>query len=112
MKIAIPTRDGRVFPDCGESGQLAVVDLDESTNIVRKITTFTSSLHAPGELPGWLRQLGVDTVVARGLGRRVRELLAGKGIRVIVGVPPFRVEAIIARFLSDTLEAGADICEQ
>ena len=111
MKIAIPSTQGRVFPDCGQSGQFTLVDLEKSTNTVRETTTLTPSPMAPGELADWLVQQGVEWILASGLKRHDRDLLARKGIKVMVGVPSYRVEAIVARFLTGTLELGPNACQ-
>lgn len=112
MRIAVLEREGRVLPQCEESSQVAVVDIDLVSHSVRQTAFLTPPPQAVGSLADWLRGQEVEVVLTSGICRRDRELLEQKGIQVIVGVPPFRVEPVIAKFLSGTLQTGANACEQ
>jgi predicted Fe-Mo cluster-binding NifX family protein len=55
---------------------------------------------------------GVELVIAGGLRREALDELKGNRLRVLVGAPSFRVEALVARFLTGTLEsAPVNVCE-
>ena len=112
MKIAILEREGRVFPQCEESAQVAIVEVDLASYSVQQITFLTPPPQAVGALADWLSQQEVELVLTSGIGQRDRDLLEQKGIKVIVGVPPFRVEPVIASFLAGTLQTGPNPCEQ
>jgi predicted Fe-Mo cluster-binding NifX family protein len=112
MRIAVFEREGRVLLQCKEIAQVALVDIDPVTHSVRQTAFLTPPLQTLGALAEWLRGQKVEVVLTSGIGRRDRELLEQKGIQVIVGVPPFRVEPVIANFLSGTLRTGANPCEQ
>jgi predicted Fe-Mo cluster-binding NifX family protein len=110
MRIAIPTIEGRVFPDCGHNGQFTMVDLERSTKTVRHSITLATPPFRAGELAEWLGEQKVELVITRGLRRQDLALLAQRGIQVVVGAPSYRVEAIVARFLAGTLEPGPNVC--
>ena len=112
MKIAVLEKEGRVLPLCEESAHVTVVEIDPVSCSVQQTALLTTPPQAVGTLADWLRQQGVEVVLTSGICRRDRELLEQKGIQVIVGVPPFRVEPVIASFLAGTLETGANACEQ
>jgi predicted Fe-Mo cluster-binding NifX family protein len=59
--------------------------------------------HEPGGLPEWLEDLGVTHVIAGSLGEKAQGLLAHKGIEVIAGAPLEAPEALVEKFLTNTL---------
>jgi len=112
MNLAVLTSNGRVCPQCGEIVQLTVVDFDPATHTVCQTSLLTPPPMSADALAGWLRQHGVGTVLASGINPRAQELLEQAGIQVVVGVPTFRVEPLVSRFLTATLETGLNVCEQ
>ena len=65
-----------------------------------------------GALADLLRGEDVEVVLTSGICKQDRELLEAKGIEVIVGVPPHRVEPVIANYLAGTLKTGPNPCDQ
>jgi predicted Fe-Mo cluster-binding NifX family protein len=111
VSIAVLTRNGRVCPQCGEIVQLTLVDFDPATHTVRQISSLTPPPMNAVALGGWLRQQGVGTLLASGINPQARASLEQHGIQVLVGVPTFRVEPLVARFLTATLETGSNSCD-
>lgn len=112
MSIAVLTSNGRACPQCGEIVQLTLVDFDPATHTVRQKSSLTPPPMSADALGDWLRQQGVVTVLASGINPQAREFLERAGIQVLVGVPTFRVEPLVSRFLTATLETGPNVCEQ
>lgn len=112
MRIAVLESEGRVLPQCEQSAQVALVDIDPVSHSVQQSSLLTPPPQAVGALAEWLHRQAVEVVLTSGIGRQDRDLLEQKGIHVIVGVPPFRVEPVIATFLAGTLQTGANACEQ
>jgi predicted Fe-Mo cluster-binding NifX family protein len=54
-------------------------------------------------------QRGTDVVLARSMGERARELLAERGIRVILGVPDDTPEELVLQHLAGRLEPGRNL---
>jgi predicted Fe-Mo cluster-binding NifX family protein len=111
MKIAIPTANGRLCMHFGHSEQFAIVEVDPGTRTIVGTTWLTPPPHEPGVLPRWLRENGADVIIAAGMGRRAQDLFAQSGMEVVVGAPADEPEAIVAAYLSDTLEAGRNVCD-
>lgn len=111
MKIAVLQSEGRVFPQCEESAQVAILDVDPVSQSVSQSNFLSRPPQAVGALADLLRQEDVEVVLTSGICQRDRELLEAKGIEVIVGVPPHRVEPVIAHYLAGTLRTGANACE-
>ncbi len=112
MRIAVLESEGRVLPQCEQSAQVALVDIDPVSRSVQRTSSLTPPPQAVGALAEWLHQQEVEVLLTSGIARQDSELLEQKGIRVVVGMPPFRVEPVIATFLAGTLQTGANACEQ
>jgi predicted Fe-Mo cluster-binding NifX family protein len=111
MKIAVFEREGRVLPRCEECAHVAIVAIDPVTGCVQHTTFLTPPRRAGETLAEWLHREQVEVVLTSGICRRDRELLEQLGIKVIPGVPAFRVEPVVAGFLAGTLQTGANLCE-
>jgi predicted Fe-Mo cluster-binding NifX family protein len=111
MKIAIPLQNGRVFPECGQPAEFALVEVDETTQTVQRSTACPLPPLSTAGWADWLAEQAVDVVLTRGIPPDQRARLTEKGIRVVAGIPPFRVSAVVAGFLNGTLESGPNICD-
>ena len=49
--------------------------------------TLPAPKHEPGAFPRWLHSLGVQVVIAGGIGQRALVLFAQQGINVVAGLP-------------------------
>jgi predicted Fe-Mo cluster-binding NifX family protein len=67
--------------------------------------------HEPGVLPLWLGELGVDLIIAGGMGQRALSLFAEQGISVITGAPNLEPEALVRQYLAGNLMTGANVCD-
>ena len=86
MKTAIPLAAGRLSDHFGHCEQFALVEADPASKQILKQTVVTPPPHAPGLLPRWLHQQGVNVVIAGGIGQRAQSLFAKAGITVKAGV--------------------------
>ena len=111
MRIAIPLTGGRLSPHFGHCELFALVDVDPETRTIRSTTTAEPPEHAPGVLPRWLAQAGVDLVIAGGMGRRAQDLFGQYGIEVLVGAPSGEPEEVVRAYLDGSLKAGENICD-
>ncbi|HEV2398870.1 MAG TPA: NifB/NifX family molybdenum-iron cluster-binding protein [Candidatus Sulfotelmatobacter sp.] len=111
MRIAIPISDGRISQHFGHSEQFLFVDADIKQRTVLSKSIEKAPEHAPGLLPKWLIEHGVDTVIAVGLGARARDLLSASSVKVLTGVTNGEPDALISDFLHDRLETGANGCD-
>jgi predicted Fe-Mo cluster-binding NifX family protein/MinD-like ATPase involved in chromosome partitioning or flagellar assembly len=111
MKIAIPTAEGRLCPHFGHCQQFAIVTLDEAGKTIAGVEYLTPPPHEPGVLPRWLSEQGANVIIAGGMGQRAQMLFDQCGIDVVVGVLAGKPEDIVAAWIDDRLEAGANICD-
>ncbi len=112
MKIAVLQSEGRVFPQCERTDQVAIVEVDPVSHSVQQTTFLTPPSQRVAALADWLHQEEVEVLLASGMVRHDLDLLEQKGVAVIVGVPAFRIEPVIASYLAGTLQTGANLCEQ
>jgi ATP-binding protein involved in chromosome partitioning len=93
LKVAIPLSEGRLSSHFGHCEQFAVIQVKEGS-IDRK-EFHTPPPHEPGLLPRWLGELGVNLVIAGGMGQSALNLFAERGIEVITGSTSAGPESLI-----------------
>jgi len=109
MKIAIPLAEGKLAAHFGHCQQFAVIDIEN--NEIQKKELLTPPPHEPGVLPRWLGELGVNIVIAGGMGQRAVMLFGEQQIKVVVGAPVEEPEALVKHYLSETLVTGQNLCD-
>jgi predicted Fe-Mo cluster-binding NifX family protein len=55
--------------------------------------------------------LGVDVIIAGGMGMQAQNLFDGQGITVIVGAPSKAPGDLVADYLAGTLVSGTNVCD-
>jgi predicted Fe-Mo cluster-binding NifX family protein len=108
MKIAISTESGFVSAHFGRCPAYTLVEIEDGRILQR--SEIPNPGHQPGFLPVYLSQMGVNAIIAGGMGPRAQGLFAEKNIQTIIGVQG-RVDEVIERFLRQELEAGQDLCD-
>ena len=109
MRYAMPTSDGRLVMHFGHADAFTFVDVADGR--ITNVRPATPPAHAPGVLPAWLKENGVDLVIAGGMGSRAQSLFAQHGIRVVVGAPSLAAEELVKQHLAGTLQAGDNVCD-
>ena len=66
--------------------------------------------HHPGYLPEFLSKMGVNSIIAGGMGMRAQELFDTSGIKTIMGVSG-GIDDVISQIANGTLE-GAGSCRR
>jgi predicted Fe-Mo cluster-binding NifX family protein len=108
MKIAIATEAGKVCPHFGHTPAFTVAVVDRGT--VTKRQELPNPGHAPGFLPRWMKDQGVELVIAGGVGSKARDLFASFGIDVIVGASG-PIDQVLQAFVDGTLSGGQSLCD-
>ena len=108
MKLAISTDSGFVSAHFGRCPSYTLVDIEDGRIIQR--TEIPNPGHQPGFLPVYLSQMGVNAIIAGGMGPRAQGLFAEKNIETLIGVQG-PVDEVIEKFLRQELEAGRDLCD-
>lgn len=111
MRIAIPHDNGRLHGHFGGCGEFALIEVDPQTKAALRTEIVPAPAHQPGLFPRWLREQGVEVVIAGGIGRRALALLAQQGIVVRAGTPETSVIQLVTAYLSGQLTATADGCQ-
>lgn len=108
MKFAIPLADGKLTAHFGHCQQFAIIEADNER--IQSKAFVLPPPHEPGVLPRWLQELGAQVVIAGGMGHRAIELFTQAGIKVVTGAPVAAPETLVASYLNNTLESGANLC--
>jgi len=111
MRIAIPVADGKLCMHFGHCEQFALVEVNAEQKRISSIGAITPPPHAPGVLPAWLHEQGVNMIIAGGMGNRAQQLFVQNDITVVVGAPADTPEEIANAYLNGTLQAGENICD-
>jgi predicted Fe-Mo cluster-binding NifX family protein len=95
----------------GHCETFALLDVDEDQKTILKREDVEAPPHAPGLLPPWLAERGVQCVIAGGMGQRAQDLFTQQGVNVLVGAPSEVPEKLIEEYLSGRLILGSNICD-
>ncbi len=110
MKFAIPTYQGKLCAHFGHCEAFALIDTDSEGRVVNE-NYVTPPAHEPGVLPAWLSQLGVNCIIAGGMGSRAQQLFAQQGVRVVTGAQAESPREVVEQYLKGTLQTGANTCD-
>jgi ATP-binding protein involved in chromosome partitioning len=109
MRFAVPLANGVLCGHFGHCQQFVIVDAQDGR--ISAMTCHTSPPHEPGALPRWLGELGVNVVIAGGMGRRALGLFNERGIQVMVGATSAAPEELVADYLAGILRVGHNLCD-
>jgi Mrp family chromosome partitioning ATPase/predicted Fe-Mo cluster-binding NifX family protein len=107
--IALPVDGDRLSTHFGHSSRFAIYCIEGDEIAADRFVT--PPPHAPGVIPSWLKEQGVDTVIAGGLGRKARAAFEGHGIEVVIGAGPEAPRDIVSAYLKGTLVTGENMCD-
>lgn len=107
MKIAISTDGNNVSAHFGRCPQFTVVDINNN-NVLKK-ETLNNPGHSPGSLPDLFHNMGVNCIIAGGMGRRAIGFFNEKGIQTILGINA-TIDDTIKQILSGTLKDRESLC--
>lgn len=107
MKIAVTTEGGQIFQHFGKCPVFTVYTV-ENGSVLSKAEVDASS-HGHAALTGFLKSLGVGTVICGGIGEGAKEMLSAAGIRLISGIEGTTDGAVNA-YLSGSLTDRGGAC--
>ncbi len=108
MKVAIAVEAGQVAPHFGRCQSYLVADVMDGRIGARQ--QVQSPDHEPGVLPAMLHDLGVECVIAGGMGPRAQGMFEQYGISTIVGVAG-AVQDALSQFADGSLKGGVGLCD-
>ena len=106
MKIAVTYENGQVFQHFGHTEQFKIYEAAEGKVVSARVVETGGSGH--GALAGFLRGLGVDTLICGGIGGGARQALAQAGIAVYAGAAG-STDAAVEQLLQGTLPQNGDV---
>ena len=110
-EIAIPHDNGRLHGHFGGCREFALIQLDPKKRLTLHTDIAPAPEHQPGAFPRWLREQGVEVVIAGGIGRRALVNFAQHGITVRAGPPKTAIELLVSAYLCGQLTEAPDGCE-
>jgi predicted Fe-Mo cluster-binding NifX family protein len=110
MLIAIPTEQGRLAGHFGRCREVSLFRVDPTSRRIEDETTLEMPPHQPGVFPAWLRNQGVEVVIAGGMGPKALTLFAQHDIQVLIGADAQEPRELVIRFLGGELSDGANTC--
>jgi ATP-binding protein involved in chromosome partitioning len=109
MKVAVPLAEGLLCNHFGHCERFALIEVREGRMGEKEF--HTPPPHEPGLLPRWLGDLGVNLIIAGGMGQRALSLFNQRGIKVITGAPNLAPEVLVENYLAGSLITGANVCD-
>lgn len=106
MLIAIPSDDNMVCAHFGHCTEFTFFDTH-----TREFKSVKNPGHQPGFLPGFLKDLGAELVIAGGMGGRAQELFAAQGIQLIVGASG-DIKDVLALYEAGQLKSTGAVCSE
>ena len=106
-KIALPTEKEQVATHFGRCPQYSLFQVENGEILEKK--NIENPGHQPGFLPRFLKDEGVDCIIAGGMGRRAINIFSENDIEVVTGAKG-EVENCLEAYLNDDLDAGDNIC--
>ncbi len=108
MRIAISTDGLNVASHFGRCPEYTIVDIEDAS-VVKK-ERIPNPGHAPGVLPAFLSERGVEFIIAGGMGPRAQGFFAQYKIETIIGAAG-PVDKVIEDFVKGELTVGESQCD-
>jgi predicted Fe-Mo cluster-binding NifX family protein len=109
MKVAVACMGQSVSEHFGHCEAFAIYEMDAGRVSSKELRP--SPGHRPGYLPLFLKELGVNVIIAGGMGETAQQLFNENGIEVFVGVQGSCNDAI-QRFADGKLESTGSVCHE
>ena len=107
MKVAVSTENGNVSPHFGRCPEFTLVELDGDKILNKEV--IPNPGHAPGFLPNYFGEMGVEAVIAGGAGQRAQALFAEKNIQLVLGATG-DIDSVLDLLCKGELEGGESLC--
>ncbi len=108
--FAIPTENKKLCAHFGHCEKFAIIETEDSKIINSEFVN--PPAHEPGTFPKFLSEMGVETIIAGGMGQRALDLFAQNNIEVVMGVGSDEPEKLVNQYLSQNLESGNNLCDE
>lgn len=109
MKIAVASMGNVVAGHFGHCENFNIFDIED--NAIVKHESIANPGHKPGFLPNFLGDLGVNVIIAGGMGEGAVNIFNARNIEVIMGATGVAQEAV-ERYLRGELKSTGSICHE
>ncbi|MGM0472158.1 MAG: NifB/NifX family molybdenum-iron cluster-binding protein [Bacillota bacterium] len=107
-KIAVATEESKVAQHFGRCPEYTIVEAEGKEIIEEEVVENPG--HKPGFLPRYLNDLGVDVIIAGGMGRKAKDIFDEHSIKTVTGAKG-TVDKTLEGYLAGELDPEADICD-
>jgi len=109
MKIAVACEGKNVSAHFGHCEGFMIYNVEGSSIINSEFKENPG--HRPGFLPVFLKDLGVNVIIAGGMGETAQMLFNENGIEVIVGVSGLCDDAV-SKYVKGELKSTGSVCRE
>ncbi|WP_035292883.1 NifB/NifX family molybdenum-iron cluster-binding protein [Clostridium sp. KNHs214] len=109
MKIAVSSEEKYVSGHFGHCEGFTIYDVEEGKITNKNFTPNPG--HRPGFLPVFLRDLGVNVIIAGGMGETAQELFKENNIEVVVGAQGI-CDEVIESYVKGELRSTGSVCRE
>ena len=109
MKIAVASMGNVVAGHFGHCENFNIFDIEN--NVIVNHESIANPGHKPGFLPNFLGDLGVNVIIAGGMGEGAVNIFNARNIEVIMGATGVAQEAV-ERYLRGELKSTGSICHE
>ncbi len=110
MKIAIPTRDGRIDDHFGHCDHYTIYTVADKTILHTETLASPEGCGCKSGIAADLEAMGVEVMLAGNMGEGAKNKLQSHHIRVIRGCKG-DVEAVLQGFLSGFILDSGEVCD-
>lgn len=107
-KIAIASEGEWVSAHFGHCPEYTLYEVEDNKIVSKAV--IPNPGHEPGFLPPYLGRLGINYIIAGGMGVRAQQLFLEHGIEPILGVEG-QVDAVVQAYLDGCLDYGESFCD-
>lgn len=112
MKIAIPlTQTNELSTHFGASQLAGIFEVDPQNKRIVSARAVVPPESEPCCWADWLKEEGVELLIAGGIGRGALQRLANAEVSVLVGAPVLKPATLVQAWLDGALTAGMNNCE-
>ena len=109
MKIAVPAMGNMVAGHFGHCENFIIFETENGA--IQSQETIANPGHRPGFLPNFLGDMGVEVIIAGGMGGGAVEIFNERNIEVILGAQGDAAE-MVETYLKGELQSTGSICHQ
>lgn len=109
VKLAIPSEDNKLSSHFGHCKQFAIYNINDNKVVEKKFVDTPE--HTPGAFPKFLNDLGIEVVIAGGMGNKAQTHFKNQGIELITGATDDNLDNLIQLYLDGRIKSKEVKCD-